>query len=99
LRAVLRCADGCAHAFGREEGAPSAPYFVPGLKAGTCTFFTAMVTHLEMNGLMWECGEVEETAIVLRAAAREMQHQNRVRNALGGVPAFGQVESDDPERE
>ena len=33
----------------------------------------AMVTYLEMNGFTWKCGEVEETAMVLRAAAGEMQ--------------------------
>jgi hypothetical protein len=30
---------------------------------------TAMVTYLERNGFTWECGEVEETVLVLRAAA------------------------------
>jgi len=33
----------------------------------------AMVTYLEMNALRWKCGEVEETAMVLRAATGEMQ--------------------------
>jgi len=33
----------------------------------------AMVTYLEMNGITWKCGEVEEAAMVLRAAAGEMQ--------------------------
>jgi death-on-curing protein len=33
----------------------------------------AMVTFLEMNGFTWNCGEVEETAMVLRAAAKEMK--------------------------
>ncbi len=33
----------------------------------------AMVTYLEMNGFTWNCGEVEETAMVLRAAAKEMK--------------------------
>ena len=33
----------------------------------------AMVTYLEMNGLTWECGEVEETVMVLRAAAGHMK--------------------------
>ena len=33
----------------------------------------AMVSYLEMNGLTWKCGEVEETATVLRAGAGEMQ--------------------------
>ena len=33
----------------------------------------AMLTCLEMNGLTWNCGEVEETAMVLRAAAKEMK--------------------------
>jgi len=32
----------------------------------------AMVTYLEMNGLTWKCGEVEETVMVLRAAAKGM---------------------------
>jgi len=33
----------------------------------------AMATFLEMSGFTWTCGEVEETAMVLRAAAGEMQ--------------------------
>ena len=33
----------------------------------------AMVTYLEMNRLTWKCGEVEETAMVLRAAAKGMK--------------------------
>jgi prophage maintenance system killer protein len=33
----------------------------------------ALVVFLEMNGLAWKCGEVEETAMVLRAAAGGMQ--------------------------
>jgi prophage maintenance system killer protein len=33
----------------------------------------AMVTCLEMNGLKWNCSEVEETVMVLRAAAKEMK--------------------------
>ena len=33
----------------------------------------AMVTYLEMNRLTWNCGEVEETSMVLRAAAKEMK--------------------------
>ena len=33
----------------------------------------AMVTYLEMNGFTWNCGEVKETAMVLRATAKEMQ--------------------------
>jgi death-on-curing protein len=33
----------------------------------------AMVTYLEMNGFTWKCGEVEETVMVLRAAAKGMQ--------------------------
>ena len=32
----------------------------------------ALVVFLEMNGLAWKCGEVEETAMVLRAAEGEM---------------------------
>ena len=33
----------------------------------------AMVTCLEINGLTWNCGEVEETVMVLRAAAKYMK--------------------------
>jgi death on curing protein len=33
----------------------------------------AMVTYLEMNGFTWNCGEVEETAMVQRAAAKGMK--------------------------
>src|SRR5277367_5517538 len=33
----------------------------------------AMVTYLEMNGLTWKCSEVEETAMVQRATAKEMK--------------------------
>jgi death-on-curing protein len=33
----------------------------------------AMVTYLGMNGFTWKCGEVEETAMMLRASAKEMQ--------------------------
>ena len=32
----------------------------------------AMVTFLEMNGFTWNCGEVEETAMLLHAAAGHM---------------------------
>jgi death-on-curing protein len=33
----------------------------------------AMVTYLEMNRLTWKCSEVEETAMVLQAAAKEIR--------------------------
>jgi prophage maintenance system killer protein len=33
----------------------------------------AMVTSLEMNGFAWNCGEVEETVMVQRAAAKGMK--------------------------
>ena len=33
----------------------------------------ALVVFLEMNRLTWECGEVEETVMVQRAAAGEMK--------------------------
>ena len=32
-----------------------------------------MVTYLEMNGFTWNCGEMEETAMVLRAATKDMK--------------------------
>ena len=37
------------------------------------TALAAMVTYLEMNGLTWKCGEVEETVMVQRAAAGHMK--------------------------
>jgi hypothetical protein len=37
----------------------------------------AMVTYLEMNGLTWNCGQVEETAAVLQAAGKEMKEGER----------------------
>jgi prophage maintenance system killer protein len=37
------------------------------------TALAAMVTCLEMNGLTWECGEVEETVMIQRAAAGHMK--------------------------
>ncbi len=33
----------------------------------------AMVTFLEMNGFTWNCGEAEETAMALQAAAKEVR--------------------------
>jgi hypothetical protein len=40
-----------------------------------------MVAYLEMNRFTWKCGEVEETAMVLRAAAKEMKEDAR---SVGG---------------
>jgi death-on-curing protein len=37
------------------------------------TALAALVTYLEMNRLTWKCSEVEETAMVQRAAAKEMK--------------------------
>ena len=36
----------------------------------------AMVTYLEMNGFTWNCGEVEETVMVLRAAAKQINERD-----------------------
>ena len=47
--------------------------FVSCLKARGFYLPRAMVAYPEMNVVTWKCGEVEETAIVLRAAAGEMQ--------------------------
>jgi prophage maintenance system killer protein len=33
----------------------------------------AMLAYLEMNRLTWNCGEAEETAMVLRASAKEIK--------------------------
>ena len=39
------------------------------------TALAAMVVCLEMSRLEWKCGEVEETAMVLRAAAGHMKEK------------------------
>ncbi len=38
-----------------------------------CLALAAMVTYLEMNRLTWKCREVEETAMLLQAAAGYMK--------------------------
>ena len=45
----------------------------------------AMVTYLEMNGFTWKCGEVEETAMVLRAAAGHMKEKEWEAWVVGNV--------------
>ena len=45
----------------------------------------AMVTYLEMNRLTWKCGEVEETAMLLRAAAKEMKEDEWEAWVVGNV--------------
>lgn len=45
----------------------------------------AMVTCLEMNGLTWNCGEVEETVTILRAAAKEMKEDEWEAWVVGNV--------------
>ena len=47
----------------------------------------AMMTHLEMNGLTWKCGEVEETAIVLRASTGHMKQADWEAWVVGNVGA------------
>jgi len=45
----------------------------------------AMVTYLEMNGFTWNCGEVEETGMVLRAAAAKMKEAEWEAWVVGNV--------------
>jgi death-on-curing protein len=45
----------------------------PFAEGNTRVALAAMVTYLEMNGFTWKCGEVEETAMLLRAAAGKMK--------------------------
>ena len=45
----------------------------------------AMVTYLEMNGMTWKCGEVEETAMVLRAAEKNMKEDEWEAWVVGNV--------------
>jgi death-on-curing protein len=45
----------------------------------------AMVTYLEMNGFTWNCGEVEETAMVLRASAKGMKEAEWEAWVVGNV--------------
>lgn len=47
----------------------------------------AMVTCLEMNGLRWKGGEVEETAVVLQAAAGHMKEDEWEAWVIGNVRA------------
>ena len=45
----------------------------------------AMVVCLEMSRLGWKCGEVEETAMVLRAAAGHMKEKEWEAWVVGNV--------------
>jgi death-on-curing protein len=45
----------------------------------------AMVTYLEMNGLTWKCGEVEEAVMVQRAAAKEIKEDEWEAWVVGNV--------------
>jgi death-on-curing protein len=45
----------------------------------------AMVTYLEMNGFTWKCSEVEETVMVLRAAAKYMTEDEWEAWVVGNV--------------
>jgi death on curing protein len=49
----------------------------------------AMVTYLEMNRLAWKCGEVEETAMMLRAAAGKMKEGEWEAWVVGNVGKKG----------
>jgi hypothetical protein len=44
-----------------------------------------MASDLETNGLTWKCGEVEETSMVPRAAAGEMQEDEWEAWVVGNV--------------
>ena len=58
----------------------------------------ATVTYLEMNGLTWECGEVEETAMVLRAAAGHMKEDEREAWVVRNVERDGLAKDNSPRR-
>ena len=49
----------------------------------------AMVTYLEMNGFTWNCGEVEEAAMVLRASAGKLKEAEREAWVVGCVGKKG----------
>ena len=51
----------------------------------------AMVVSLEMSRLEWKCGEVEETAMVLRAAAGEMKEKEWEAWVVGNVERTPQL--------
>jgi death-on-curing protein len=53
------------------------------------TALAAMVTYLEMNGLTWKCGEVEETVMVQRAAAGHTKEAEWEAWVLGNVAKKG----------
>ena len=44
-----------------------------------------MVTYLAMNGFTWNCGEAEETAMVLQAAAGHMKEDEWEAWVVGNV--------------
>jgi len=77
LRAVKFAADGkkdmrarvaAGYAWALLKGRPFAEGNEP-------VALAAMVVSLEMSRLGWKCGEVEETAMVLRAAAGHMKEK------------------------
>jgi hypothetical protein len=51
-----------------------------------------------MNGLTWKCGEVEETAMVLRAAAKEMQEDEWESWVVRNVERDGLAKDNSPRR-
>jgi death on curing protein len=49
------------------------------------TALAAMVTYLEMNRHTWNCGEVEETAMLLRASAGKLKEAEWEAWVVGNV--------------
>ena len=57
----------------------------PFAEGNTRVALAAMVTYLEMNRRIWTCGEVEETAMLLHAAAGKMKEAEWEAWVVGNV--------------
>jgi len=91
LRAVKFAADGkkdmrarvaAGYAWALLKGRPFA-------EGNERVALAAMVVSLEMSRLGWKCGEVEETAMVLRAAAGHMKEKEWEAWVVGQVGKKG----------
>jgi prophage maintenance system killer protein len=74
-RAVTFGGDGKQHTYARIAAGYAWALLLnrPFAEGNEQVALAAMVTYLEMNGLSWKCSEAEETAMVLRAAAKEIK--------------------------
>ena len=62
----------------------------PFAEGNTRMALAALVVFLEMNRMAWKCGEMEETVMVLRAAAGEVQESEWTAWVVGNVGTSSQ---------